>query len=610
MDIGQVPISETDAFTVEFRAIINDFDDHNTFVYIDDVEFVESKCSVYPHSANPDYCHPMGPSNCSFQDNTFCAWDRDNGGTGWNLVHINSNTAIQLINVETGKLQSRTSCAIQTACLSFRYYFKVNYIVDLRVAVVENLVPPRLLWNESKSESQPEENKWDLAFIPLSTSDEYVVYFETLIIDEIVSDQEGLVYIDDIQFVPFPCDVYHTITTQFPAPAMMNTTQYPLSTLVLNKEESATAAISVTTLTALIITIALLVLTVVTFASIVLVVFCRRRRRKTRESMATRQAREQELELCPLHGGVGDDIIVHHGPGPHGLLESVYDEIPNSWSPDDDTNNHYDLPEASAEEGNQMPAASMAADKTRAPSLPNRATDHYDLPGTSVARGNQRSDYLTPSNDTSNYLTPTSETPVISATKRPLTKRNDNYLTPSNENSNYLTPTSETSVISSTKRPLTKRNDDYLTPTNENSNYLTPVSGATMTSSTDSPCSKDDYLTPSNENSNYLTPVNDTCTPKTSKLNSPCSKDEYLTPSNENSNYLTPVNDTCTLMTSKLDSPLTQRTDNNLTPSKYSLDYLAPVNSSPHTRRQDNLPTIHETTDESSDMEGQGVPCP
>jgi hypothetical protein len=46
----------------------------------------------------------------------------------------------------------------------------------------------------------------------------------------------------------------------------------------------------------------------------------------------------------------------------HTGRESVYDQIPNSWSPDDDTNDYYDLPEASAEQGNQMTAASRAAD--------------------------------------------------------------------------------------------------------------------------------------------------------------------------------------------------------------------------------------------------------
>jgi hypothetical protein len=127
-----------------------------------------------------------------------------------------------------------------------------------------------------------------------------------------------------------------TTAASFPTP-MTHTTQAPLSTSSAPKEDESSA-----TTIGLIVTIALLVLT---SASIALVAFCRQRRRKTRESIATRQA--QELELRPLQSGVGDDIIVHHGPDPHGSLESVCDQIPNSSSPDDGTNDHYDLPEAS-----------------------------------------------------------------------------------------------------------------------------------------------------------------------------------------------------------------------------------------------------------------------
>jgi hypothetical protein len=323
-------------------------------VYIDDVELVESECSLSPPSADPDYCHPTGPVNCSFQDRTFCGWSKVNGT--WNFVNIDSNLAIQLTaKTETGKVESQTSCATQTACFSFRHGFKVNHAVVLHVKVQEKSMSKKKLWFKSELESPTGENKWDLAFVSFSTSDDYVVLLEAQRIDNDVPAQEGLVYIDDIQFVPFPCDVYSALT----------------------EEESTATGISVTTNTAVTVTIALLVLTV---ASVALVVFCRRRRRKIRESIATRQA--QELELRPLHGGVGDDIIVHHGSDPHGSLESVYDQIPNFWSPDDGTNDHYDLPEASAEEGNQMAPASTAADNVRAPSLPNRPTDHYDLPGT------------------------------------------------------------------------------------------------------------------------------------------------------------------------------------------------------------------------------------
>jgi hypothetical protein len=142
-------------------------------VYIDDVQLQQSPCSLIPPSASPDYCHPTGPLNCSFQDNTFCGWNSES----WNFVHVDSNTAIQLTtNTKTSKkLQSQTSCATQKACLSFRYDFKVNNAINLSVAVKEKSASPRILWSANKSESQHGQNKWDFATIPFSTSDDYVI---------------------------------------------------------------------------------------------------------------------------------------------------------------------------------------------------------------------------------------------------------------------------------------------------------------------------------------------------------------------------------------------------------------------------------------------------
>jgi hypothetical protein len=236
--------------------------------------------------------------NCSFQDGTFCGWNSVK--ESWNFVHINSNTAIQCTKSgKCGKLQSQTFCATQTACLSFRYYFQVNFAVGLRVVVQEKSRSSTILWFKSDSESQPWQSQWDIAFVNFSTSDDYVVYFET----KEIENTEGSVYIDDIQFVPFPCDVYHTTQTTPLPTTVLNSTSALLSTLALNEEESS-ATISVTTTTAsfptpmthttqaplstlsalkeeesssttiaLIVTIVLLVLT---GASVALVVVCRR----------------------------------------------------------------------------------------------------------------------------------------------------------------------------------------------------------------------------------------------------------------------------------------------------------------------------------------------
>jgi hypothetical protein len=253
LDLAKIPIDIkitdiTNNFYITFEASRRvSVPQKGRSVYMDDVMLVQSPCSLSPPSASPDFkCHPTGPLNCSFQDSTFCGWSRGY----WNFVNIDSNLAIQLTTTtETSKLQSQNSCATQTACLSFCYGFKVNYAIGLYVKVQEKSMSPKTLWFKSELESPIRENKWDVAFISFSTSDDYVVYFETQRIDKDVPAQEGLVYIDDIQFVPFSCDVYHTTqTTQLPT-TEMNTTPALLSTLALNEEESSDT-ISVTTTTA------------------------------------------------------------------------------------------------------------------------------------------------------------------------------------------------------------------------------------------------------------------------------------------------------------------------------------------------------------------------
>jgi hypothetical protein len=321
-----------------------------------------------------------------------------------------------------GRLVSQTSCLpkYQPVCLSFRYAFDFNAIIRLRVVLVDDawiMYERRLLWLTFSSESRPADGTWDIAMISFSPANRYNVLFEAKRLDDDLSHQYS-VYIDDIQFVPLPCDVYQTSarteqTSPFPsATTNANVSSFlnapRLSTTSAPKDEGSPTTSSGTTITSLIVTIVLLVLA---GASVALAVFCRWRSRLKRESTATSQARAHELKLRPLHahqhGGDDDGDVIVHQPDAHGSLESVYNEIPISWSPDDGVNpvtDHYDLPNASAERGDQLAAASLATDNAEAPSLPNRVADHYDLPNASAEGGNQRSDYLTPCNDLCDYL--------------------------------------------------------------------------------------------------------------------------------------------------------------------------------------------------------------
>jgi hypothetical protein len=145
-DLAQIPIKTTQDFSIKFEASRRvSVPQEGRSVYIDDVKLVQSSCSLSPPSASPDFCHNTEPLNCSFQDSTFCGWSSVNGS--WNFVHFDSNTAIQFSKTtKTGKLQSQTSCATQTACLTFRYNFKVNDAIGLSVAVKEERALPRTLW--------------------------------------------------------------------------------------------------------------------------------------------------------------------------------------------------------------------------------------------------------------------------------------------------------------------------------------------------------------------------------------------------------------------------------------------------------------------------------
>jgi hypothetical protein len=77
-DLAKIPIKRRTDFYINFEASrLVGVAQEGRSVYIDDVELVQSPCSLSPPSASPDYCHPIGSLNCSFQDSTFCRWNRD-----------------------------------------------------------------------------------------------------------------------------------------------------------------------------------------------------------------------------------------------------------------------------------------------------------------------------------------------------------------------------------------------------------------------------------------------------------------------------------------------------------------------------------------------------
>jgi hypothetical protein len=213
MDIGRVPISKTDAFYVNFkprsrRGVAH----HNSSLYIDDLEFVEYPCEIYPPTADPYYCFfSTMPMSCTFNEATFCEWTDISVGR-WELVNISGNLMIKFKSNESiGWLVSRRSCRktifYRVSCMKFRYTFDINYAVDLRVEIREDTFSKNTtLWAMSSSVSRPGEDM-DIAQIPLAERVAHNVYFVAFRRAGVLHPNNS-VYIDDVQFVDSPCDQY------------------------------------------------------------------------------------------------------------------------------------------------------------------------------------------------------------------------------------------------------------------------------------------------------------------------------------------------------------------------------------------------------------------
>jgi hypothetical protein len=212
MDIAQVPLSETLAYTMYLTASGRGMISTKICLYIDDVQFVKSPCDQYPINSHPDktdYCYTSENATCDFEDSTFCSWyDFDhqwkifNTSSGNTLIHLKNNAA-------HGTLRNQRFCSNSTIyCLSFRYAFSMNYSIDLRVDIVnaETLTVTKV-WLASTPVSDPgKDDHFDLTKIPIDIPKDFYIKFE--VSRRVGMPQEGRsVYIDDVELVKSPCSL-------------------------------------------------------------------------------------------------------------------------------------------------------------------------------------------------------------------------------------------------------------------------------------------------------------------------------------------------------------------------------------------------------------------
>jgi hypothetical protein len=212
MDIGRVSFTSSDDYRVQFRTYrLRGVPQQGRSVYIDDVEFVQSPCELYPPTAHPHYCYFTGPSNCTFQENTFCGWKREwDWEISWIFVNSTGRTMIHLENnKDKRQLESRLSCATKdnAACLMFRYAFDVSDTIELQVLIQKSSPQfPQTLWTSSSSVSLPGDNM-DIGRVPITSTENYRVRFYARRHSG-VPQQGRSVYIDDVEFVQSPCKLY------------------------------------------------------------------------------------------------------------------------------------------------------------------------------------------------------------------------------------------------------------------------------------------------------------------------------------------------------------------------------------------------------------------
>ena len=147
-------------------------------------------------------CYGNGLGNCTFQNGDTCSW---RVYSGWVLHHWAGNWYLVLADYKThARLQSRRACSTQNAghCLTFRYYFEVDYVFELNVFLQQNGDKKDLVWKVNSSSDKT----WDYAKVPIKTNKNFSV---TIQVDRLYSKDydEDSVYIDTIRYWKSSCTI-------------------------------------------------------------------------------------------------------------------------------------------------------------------------------------------------------------------------------------------------------------------------------------------------------------------------------------------------------------------------------------------------------------------